>query len=229
MWWTRGAKLAGHLHGHLGRQPGPGGQLVAREPQADHRVGAHGVAHRAEHLTCEADPVGVVVGAVVGQPRQVLTDQAVLAGVDLHAVAAGTHRGARRGCEAVDDLADVGALHPLGDLAAVDLRHPRRRPQRCLAVRARPLPAGVAQRGQCQGSVGTDGAGDGGPTRCGLGGERGALVGPVAGVDGGLLDHDHARPAGGSALVVGDVTIGQGTTPAQVRLVWPEHDPVARR
>ena len=104
-------------------------------------------ARRGDHPAGEQQAVGApLVAALVGQPGEELADQAVLAGVDLHAVAAGVDGELARRREAGDDGLDVVVLHPLRDLAAVDLGHPRRRPQLALAVGRRALAAGVVER-----------------------------------------------------------------------------------
>ena len=86
-----------------------------------------------------------LVVALVGEPGQELPHQAVLAGVDLHAVEIGVGGELRGGGESVDDGGDVVGLHPLGDLAGVHLGDTRRRPERRLAVCRRPLPAGMIE------------------------------------------------------------------------------------
>ncbi len=223
-----------HLDGGLRRDPRPRRQLVARQPQPDHGVGADGLADRQQHRAGEQQPVRPpLVVALVGEARQELPHQAVLAGVDLDPVAPGPDGDPGGGREPVDDGGDVGRLHPLGHLAGVDLGHPRGCEQRRLAVRARPLAPCMPERCEHQRCgarlppLGVAGLGDGGPALGAVRRQRAALVGPVAGVDRRLLDHDHARPSRGAAPVVGDVAVGQGATAGQVGLVRPEHDAVA--
>ncbi len=155
--------------------------------------------------------------------------QAVLAGVDLHAVAARAARPGGGRAEAVDHGCDVLGLHPLRDLAGVDLGHPRRRPQLTLAVGRRALPAGVAERGEHERAVVVDGVGDLGPavgrTRSASGA---ALVGPVRRVDAGLLGDDDPAAARRPAPVVGEVAIREAAVAsAQVGDVGAEQDAVA--
>jgi hypothetical protein len=84
------------LRRHLGGDPGPRRQFVARQPQADDPV-AGGAADGLDHLAGEQQPVlapGVV--ALVGETRQELAYQAVLAGVDLDTVEVGLDGELRR-------------------------------------------------------------------------------------------------------------------------------------
>ncbi len=147
---AQAGEIGRQRRGLLRRDPGPRRQLVARQAQPDDGITGCG-AHRGDDVAGQALPIlAPFVVALVGQPAEELAHQAVLAGVDLHPVAAGAHcPGGRRG-EAVDDGADVGGLHPLGHFAGVDLRHPRRGPQLALAVRAGALAAGVVERGDHQ-------------------------------------------------------------------------------
>ncbi len=83
-------------------------------------LGANGF----DHLAGEQQPIGApLVAAVVGEAAEELADQAVLAGVDLHAVAAGLAGELGPGREAGDHRGDVVGLHPLRHLAAVHLGH----------------------------------------------------------------------------------------------------------
>ena len=142
-----GDERGGDAGGRVRRDPGPGGQLVARQPQPDDVVGAGGPAHGGDDVAAEAEPVAApLVAALVGQTGQELAHEAVLAGVDLDAVAPGRDRPLGGGAEPADDGGDVGRLHPLRHLARRHLGHPRRRPQRALAVGRRALPAGVVER-----------------------------------------------------------------------------------
>ena len=77
---------------------------------------------RGDHLAGEPlRSVAPLVVALVGEAGQELAHEAVLAGVDLDAVAAGVDGELRRVAEAGDHRVDVVGLHPLRHLAAVDL------------------------------------------------------------------------------------------------------------
>ncbi len=226
-----GDQLGGDRRRHLRRDPGPRRQLVARESQPDDPVGADGGAHRGHDVAGQAQPVGApFVAALVREPGQELAHQAVLAGVDLDAVAVGAGGLAGGGAETGDDGRDVGGLHPLRDLAGRHLGHPRRRPQWALAVGRRALPAGMVERRDHEGAVGAAGGDDPGPAGGGDRRQRGPLVGPVGLVDAGPLDDDRPAAAPGPALVVGDVA---GREPAvvvtEVGDVRAEQDPVRCR
>ena len=199
-------EVGGDRRRHLRRDAGPRGDLVARQAQPDDVVGADGGPHGGEHGAGEVQAVGApLVAALVRQPGQELAHEAVLAGVDLDAVAPGLDGSRGGGDEAVDDGGDVLGLHPLRDLARRHLRHPRRRPQRRLAVGRRALPAGVVERGDDERAVRPAGGDDGGPPGGGPGGQRRPLVRPVGLVDARPLDDDRAAPAAGPPLVVGGV------------------------
>ena len=129
----------------------------------------------------------------------------------------------------VTTAAMSSGLHPLRHLAAVDLRHARRRPQRPLGVRGRPLAAGVAEGGDGQRALGPDRGRDAGPPVGAALGQRRPLVGPVALVDAGLLDHDRPAAAERPPPVVREVASREGAVVvAQVRHVGPEEHAVGR-
>ena len=120
-----GDQRGGDVRGHLRRDPRPRRQLVARQAQPDDARRADRRPHGGDHVAGEPQPVGTpLVVAVVGQPRQELADEAVLAGVHLDAVAPGVPRDPCRLAEAGDDGGDVVRLHPLRHLAGDDLGHP---------------------------------------------------------------------------------------------------------
>ena len=201
---------AGDVGRHVRRDPGPRRELVARQPQPDDPVGARPVARRGDHPTGEQQAVLTpLVVALVGEPAQELADQAVLAGIDLHAVEVGLGRQLGGVPEPVDHRLDVVGLHPLRHLTGVGLRHARGRPQRRLAVRRRSLPAGMIERGDHERPVRPAGLRHGPPSRGASFGEGGPLVGPVRAVDRCALDHHRAAPSRGTPLVVGDVAGGQ--------------------
>ena len=187
---TGSDERCGDLGRHVGRDSGPRSQLVAAQPQPQQRcVRAHG----RNHLPGEHEailPPWIV--AVVGQAREELAYQAVLAGVDLDTVAAGVRRDGCGAGEAGDHRVDVVGLHPLRRLPAVDLGNPRWRQQRQLAVRAAALAAGVVERCDHHGVVGVAGVGDllpaGGTALC----QRRSFVRPVAVVHAGTLGHNDA-------------------------------------
>ena len=130
--------------------------------------------------------------------------------------------------EPVDDRRDVVGLHPLGDLAGVDLRNARRRPQRGLAVGRRTLAAGVVERRDHQRSVRAARVDDGRPTGQAALGQRSPFVRPVGTVDRCALDDDRAAAATGPSFVVRDVPGGQRpVVGAEVGDVRAEHDAVA--
>ena len=217
----------GDLRGHLGRDPRPGSEFVARQTQADDPV-AGGATRGLDHLAGQAQTiVAPLVVAMVREPGQELADQAVLAGVDLDAVEVGIDGQLGGRAETVDDGGDVVGLHPLGNLAGVHLGDPRRRPQRRLAVGRRSLPAGVIERRDHERPVRVAGAGDRRPAVGAPFGQQRALVGPVRRVHRGALDDDRAATAGGPAFVVRREPFGDrpvvGTEIGDVR---PEHDPV---
>ena len=205
-----GDEVGGDRRSHLRRDARPRGDLVAREAQPDDVLGAHRGSHRGDHGAGEVQAIGSpLVASLVGQPGQELAHEAVLAGVDLHAVAPGIDGSRGGGDEAVDDGGDVVGLHPLGDLARRHLRHARRGPQRRLAVGRRTLPAGVVERGDDERSMGPAGGGDRRPPGGGPGRQRRPLVGPVGLVDARPLEDDRAAPASGPTLVVGGVASGE--------------------
>jgi hypothetical protein len=168
--------------------------------------------------------------ALVGETRQELAYQTVLAGVDLDTVQVGLDGQLRRIGESVDDRSDVVGFHPLRYLARIHLGHPRRCPQRSLGICGRPLPAGVVERGDHQRAVRSAGPHDRSPAVAAPFGQRCALVRPVRRVDGGTLHHDRPAPTASAPLVVGDEPFGDRPIIApEVRDVWPEHDPVRCR
>ena len=154
----------------------------------------------------------------------------MLAGVDLDAVAACLHRQLGRACEPGDDGGDVVGLHHLRDLARVHLRHPGRGEERRLAVRARPLPTGVVERGEDQRTVRVARRCDLRPAVGAPLGQRRALVRPVAAVHARSLDDDRAAAATGAGGVVRDVPLRQAAiVVAEVRDVRAEQQAVRRR
>ena len=211
--------------------PGPRGQLVAGQAQPEHPFGADRPARRGQDVAGEAEAVDApLVAPLVGQAGQELPDQAVLAGVDLDPVEARRRGGSRRRPEAGHDRGDVLGLHPLRHLAAVDLGHARRRPQRALRVGGRPLATGVAERGDGDRAVGLERGRDPSPPVAAALGQWRPLVGPVALVDAGLLDHDRPAAPEGPAPVVRQVAVREGTVVvAQVRDVRPEEHAVGGR
>src|SRR5262249_6621540 len=140
----------GDLGRLLGRDAGPWRQLVTAQAEPDDGHFGGG-ANRLDYLAGEEEPVRApVVGALVREPRQELTKQAVLPGVDLHAVPPRIGGHSRGVAKPGDYRGDVLGLHPLRDFAAVALGPPRRRPQRPLTIGGRALPAAVAERGDEQ-------------------------------------------------------------------------------
>ena len=111
----------GDLRRHLGRDPRPGSEFVARQTQSDDSV-AGGATRGLDHLAGQAQTiVAPLVVAMVREPGQELAHQAVLAGIDLDAVEIGVDGQLGGRAEAVDDRGDVVGLHPLGNLASVHL------------------------------------------------------------------------------------------------------------
>ncbi len=114
----------GDLRGHLGRDPRPWSEFVARQTQSDDPV-ARGATRGLDHLAGQAQTImAPLVVAMVREPGQELAHQAVLAGVDLDAVEAGIDGQLGGRAEAVDDGGDVVGLHPLRNLARVHLGDP---------------------------------------------------------------------------------------------------------
>ena len=148
---------------------------------------------------------------MVRQPRQELTDQAVLAGVHLDAGEAGLGGRCRSGGEAFNDGADIVGFHPLRDLAAGDLGDAGRRPQRPLRVRRRALAPGVADRSEHESAPLLTHAAELAPAIEAAGGQWRPLVRPVALVDARLLQYDDPATTVGPALVVRGVAIGEAT------------------
>ena len=223
-------ELGGERWRHLRGDAGPRGELVARQPEADDDVGSDRSPHGADHRSGEQRAVGApLVAAVVGQAGQELADDAVLAGVDLHAVAAGGDGELGGRGEGVDDRGDVLGLHPLRHLTGGDLGDARRCPQRRLVVGGGALAAGVVERGEDEAAVRPAGADDGSPAGLGARRQWGALVRPVGVVDAGPLDDDRPATAPRPPLVVGDVAGGEAAVVvAEVGHVRPEHHPVRR-
>ena len=222
-------ECGGELGGHLGGDAGPGGELVAAQPEPDDPVGTDRVAHRGQHPAGEQRPVlAPLVAAGVGQPRQELAHQGELAGVDLDAVAARNDRPPRRVGEPVDDRRDVVGLHLLGDLTGVHLGDPTRRPQLALGPVRGALAPGVAEPGQHDRPVGSARLDHRRPAGAALERERSALERPVRRVHRGVLGDDHAGAAAGPTPVVGDVALRERPTASEVGLVGAEHD-AARR
>ena len=227
---TSSAAIAGAM---LGRDAGPRRQLVARQPQPDDAVGADGGAHGGEDVAGEAQAVGApLVVALVGQPGEELADQAVLAGVDLDAVAAGVDGGRGGGAEPGDDGGDVVGLHPLRDLAASHLGHARRRPQRRAGCR----PTSPARRrGRATASTSAPCGRQAAATAAqpGVGPCAPAAPARRASRDGWTLAPSTTivpQPPAGPAPVVGDVTVGKrAVVVAEVGHVRAEQDPVRRR
>ena len=113
----------GDAHGVRG-EPRPRRELVDGEAQTDDAVVADGRAHRREGLAQQQVPRGApAVGPVVGQWGEELTQQGVLAGLDLHAAQPRVPRRAGGRREPGDDRGDrrVGhrdrhlAGHGIGD------------------------------------------------------------------------------------------------------------------
>ena len=213
----------------LGRDPGPRCELVAREPQPDDR-GRRRRPDRLDHLTGEAEPVAgpSCVVALVRESRQELAHQAVLAGIDLDAVAAGVDGDPRRAGEPIDDGRDVVGLHRLGDLSRVDLGHPRRRPQRALAVRRRTLATGVVERCDDERAVRSTRSDDRRPNRRAHRSASGARsYGQSDSWTQAPSDHDRAAAAARPALVVGHVAgRDRAVVVAEIGDVRAEHDAV---
>ena len=86
-------------------------------------------------------------------------------------------------------------LHPLRHLAAVDLGHPRGRPQLALAVRTGALAAGVVERAITSAPCAWQAATIARPPVAAPLGQRRSLVRPVAVVHAGALGHDDAAAA----------------------------------
>ena len=127
-----GDQLGGDRRRHLGRDAGPRRQLVARQPQPDHAVGADGRPHGGDDVAGEAQAVGApLVAALVRQPGQELAHEAVLAGVDLDAVAV---RPRGRRVAAAPNPSTTAAMSSasihFGTSRRRHLGHARRRPQR---------------------------------------------------------------------------------------------------
>ena len=218
----------GDLGRRLGNDAGPRRQLVARQPQPD-QAATHAGPHRVQHLTSEAQPVGaVVVVAQVGQPRQELAHQAVLAGIDLDPVESAAHGQIGGGTEAPHDGLDLVMLHDLGHLAGVDLGHAAGRPQRTLAVGRRSLSAGVADSGDGQRPMGVHPIGQRRPAGAAVGGERTTLVGPIRFVDRCLFADHQAGATGRTTLVVRQVPFADRPIKAEIRLVGTEQHPIGR-
>ena len=191
---TSSAAIAGAM---LRRDAGPRRQLVARQPQPDDAVGPTPPRTAVDDVAGEAQPVGApLVAALVRQPGQELAHEAVLAGVDLDAVAAGLDRRPRAAAPkpATTAAMSSASIH-FGTSRRRHLGHPRRRPQRALAVRRRALPAGVVERGDDERAVRPAGGDDRGPAVAAPRGQRRPLVRPVAIVDAGALDDDRAAAA----------------------------------
>ena len=220
----------GDRRGHLGRDPRPWSEFVARQSHPDDPV-ACGPTRGPDHVAGRAETIlAPLVVAMIREPGQELTHQAVLARVDLDAVEIGVDRELGGRAEAVDDRGDVVGLHPLGDLAGVHLRHSRRRPQRSLAVGGRSLPAGVIERRDHERAVRVAGAGDRRPAVGASFGEQRAFVGPVRRVHRRTLDDHRAASAGGPAFVVRGEPFGdRPVVGTEIGDVGPEHDPVPRR
>ncbi len=158
------------------------------------RSGALG-ADRRDHPSREQVAIETpLVVALVGEPAEELAHEAVLSGVDLDTVAPGLGGEPGGVREPVDDGLDVARLHPLRDLAGVDLGHARWRPQRTLVVRRRSLPTGMVEGGDDERAVRVAGGGDRRPTVAAPCGERRSLVGPVRLVHARALDHDRPAP-----------------------------------
>ena len=212
---------------HLGGDTRPRREFIARQTQAhDGRGGSS--AHRTDDGACERESVGApLVATMVGEPRQELAHQAVLAGVHLHPVAPGPHRQGSGRTETGHHRSDVVGFHPLRNLAAVHLGYPRRGPQWILAVGARALPAGVVERGDHERAVDVACRGDGLPPGGAALGQRGPFVRPIAAVHTGTFSDHDARTTAGTAGVVGDVPLGEAPfIVAEVGDVRPEHHPV---
>ena len=223
-------QLGGDVGRHLGRDAGPRRQLVARQAHTDDGVRTRRVANRRDHPTRERQSVGPLVTAMVRETRHELANEAVLSGVDLHAVTTRRHCNTGGIGETGDDDRDVLGLHPLGHLAAVHLGNARRRPQGKLRIRGRALTTGMIEAGDHQRAVRVARVGDGAPSGAARGCQRRAFVRPIAGVHAGALGDDDAASTSGPTLVVGDVPRRESAfVVAEIGDVRTEHDPVRGR
>ena len=212
---------------HLRRDPRPRRQFVAAQAQSEQqRVRSHGLDDLASEEQAVLPPCIV---AMVRQARQELAHQAVLAGVDLDTVAAGLPCNRRASRKSGDHRLDVGGLHPLRRLAAVDLRDARRGPQRLLVVGTAALAAGVIERGDHEGAVRVAGLGDRSPTGPARPRERRPVVRPIAVVHAGAFgDDDTATSCGSSGVVRGMPRREAACVVAEVCDVRPEHHSIDR-
>ena len=85
-------------------------------------------------------------------PRAELAQEAVLTGVQLHAVAAGLDCCCRRDAEGGDQGLDLLGLHGLGNFAGLHVGHRGGPEQDTLVIGARALAARMAERGDHEGA-----------------------------------------------------------------------------
>ncbi len=206
--------------------PGPRGELVAREAEADQAPRADRGPHCVEHFPGQTQAVlPVAVRAQVGQAGVELAQQRERPGIHLDPVEARGHRQLRRGGEPAHQCVDLGGSHLHGHLAADHVGDTGRGPEHRLRVGARSLRAAVPDAGEHDGPVRPEGIGDGAPAGAARRRQRGPLVGPVGRVDRGGLGDQHPGAARAPCRVVGHVAVADRATGGKVGLVRTEDHP----
>lgn len=139
--WCKDGQEAGRALRH---DPRPCCKLVTRKPETDEAPGRgtiDGVSRGPDHPAHELGPVlAELVVAEVGEPRAELAQEAVLTGVQLHAVAACLDGSFSRDTESSDQGLDLPGLHGLGNLAGLHVGHRGGPEQDTLVIGARALP-----------------------------------------------------------------------------------------
>ncbi len=167
----------------------------------------------------------VAVGAPVRQPRMKLAQKRGRAGVELDTVYARGHREPGSPTETLDERGDLAGLHLHRQLPRHRVREARRRPQRRLRPRTRPLQPGVPETREHERPVRAARIRHCTPTLLAVRGQRGPFVRPVTPVNRRGLGDDQSGAAAGTTFVVRDVPSGQCAGVAQIGLVRTEEHP----